>query len=204
MIRNLLFDLGGVIIDIERRRCVEAFEALGLENADSYFGEYAQTGVFMAIEDGSIDVDTFHRELHKVLPQAVSDEQIDEAFQKFIVGIPVCRLRALDDLRRRGYKLYLLSNTNPVMWSGVIDREFRKDGFAREDYFDGMVTSFEAKAAKPDAEIFGYTVRTLGINPAETLFFDDSEANVKAARALGFNAVHVRPGTEFTDYLHKQ
>lgn len=201
MIRNLLFDLGGVIIDIERRRCVEAFEALGLENADSYFGLYAQTGIFMAIEDGSINTDEFHAALRAKLPAGVTDYQIDTAFQKFIVGIPEHRLKALRDLRRKGYGIYLLSNTNPVMWRGVIATEFGKEGLRREDYFDGMVTSFEARAAKPDLKIFDYTVEQLGIKPEETLFFDDGKANVEAARHAGFNAVLVEPGTEFTDYL---
>ena len=201
MIRNLLFDLGGVIIDIERRNCVDAFEAIGLENADSYFGLYAQTGIFMDIEDGTIGVDEFHRQLHTLLPPDVTDAQIDSAFQKFITGIPVKRLEALRRLRERGYRLYLLSNTNPVMWNDVIAREFAKEGLRREDYFDGMVTSFEAKAAKPSPEIFRYTCRHLGIKPEETLFFDDSEANTRAAAALGFNTAHVRPGTEFTDYI---
>lgn len=201
MIRNLLFDLGGVIIDIERQNCADAFEAIGLENADSYFGLYAQTGIFMDIEDGTIGVDEFHRRLHVLLPSDVTDAQIDSAFQKFITGIPVKRLEALRSLRERGYRLYLLSNTNPVMWNDVIAREFAKEGLRREDYFDGMVTSFEAKTAKPSPEIFEYTCRHLGIKPEETLFFDDSEANTRAAAALGFNTAHVRPGTEFTDYI---
>lgn len=201
MIRNLLFDLGGVIIDIERQHCVDAFEELGLENADSYFGLYAQTGIFMAIEDGSINVDEFHAALHAKLPDNVTDYQIDTAFQKFIVGIPPHRLEALRDLRCRGYNIYLLSNTNPIMWRGVIATEFAKEGLRREDYFDGMITSFEAHSAKPDAGIFNYTVEQLGILPEETLFFDDSQANVDAARALGFEAVLVKLGTEFTEYL---
>ena len=201
MIKNLLFDLGGVIIDIERENCVKAFEALGLENADSYFGLYAQTGIFMAIEDGSMSVDDFHKALHEKLPAGVTDYQIDTAFQKFITGIPAHRLEALRALRRKGYGIYLLSNTNPIMWRGIIAGEFGKEGLRREDYFDGMVTSFAAKAAKPDPKIFKYTVETLDIKPEETLFFDDSETNVEAARALGFQAVHVKPGTEFTEYL---
>lgn len=201
MIKNLLFDLGGVIIDIERQRCVDAYTALGLKDADSYFGEYAQTGIFMAIEDGSMSVDEFHSAMRALLPEGVTDYQIDNAFQKFIVGIPVERLKALRELRRRGYGIYLLSNTNPIMWRGVIANEFGKEGLRREDYFDGMVTSFDARAAKPDARIFTYTADQLGIEPAETLFFDDSTANVEAARRLGFEAVHVAPGTEFTDYI---
>lgn len=201
MIKNLLFDLGGVIIDIERQRCVDAYTALGLKDADSYFGEYAQTGIFMAIEDGSMSVDEFHAAMRRLLPEGVTDYQIDNAFQKFIVGIPEHRLKALRDLRRRGFGIYLLSNTNPIMWRGVIANEFGKEGLRREDYFDGMVTSFEARSAKPDLGIFRYTAENLGIDPAETLFFDDSAANVEAARRVGYQAVHVLPGTEFTDYI---
>lgn len=201
MIRNLLFDLGGVIIDIKRSRCVEAYSKLGLADADSYFGEYAQSGIFMAIEDGSMNVDEFHAAMRQLLPEGVSDYQIDNAFQKFIVGIPPERLQKLRELRRDGYGIYLLSNTNPIMWRGIIATEFGKEGLRREDYFDGMVTSFEARSAKPDAGIFEYAVEQLGIEPSETLFFDDSLVNVEAARSLGFEAVHVKPGTEFTDYL---
>jgi len=203
MIKNLLFDLGGVIVDIERRNCVEAFERLGLENADSYFGDYAQTGIFMALEDGSATIEQFHSYLRQRLPEGTSDQQIDAAFNRFITGIPARRLKALRELRSQGYKLYLLSNTNPIMWNSVLADEFTKEGLTRADYFDGMVTSFGARAAKPDSEIFCHTAAQCGIKPEETLFFDDSPANVEAARALGFNAVHVEPGHEFTDYLPK-
>ena len=201
MMKNLRFDLGGVIVDIERQRCVDAFMQLGLQNPDSYFGLYGQNGVFKAIEEGSINTDTFHAELHKALPVGVTDYQIDTAFQKFIVGIPVHRLEALRRLRCQGYGIYVLSNTNPIMWRGVIAGEFGKEGLRREDYFDGIVTSFEARALKPDPAIFRYTAEHLGIDPAETLFFDDSAENVEVAKSLGFNAVEVKPGTEFIDYI---
>ncbi len=200
MIKNLLFDLGGVIIDIERERCVRSFARLGLHDAGSYFGDYAQTGIFMQIEDGSIDKEQFHSALRDKLPAGTTDRQIDEAFQSFIVGIPVHRLEELRSLRRQGYRIYLLSNTNPIMWDGIIASEFRKEGLEREDYFDGMVTSFEAKSAKPDPAIFRTLIRETGIIPEETVFFDDSETNTRAAEALGFRTVHVLPGTEFKDY----
>lgn len=200
-IKNLLFDLGGVIVDIRRQDCIDAFTALGLPEPEKFFGDYAQTGVFMQIEDGSIGIDEFHKTIRDLIPGEVSDESIDAAFQKFIVGIPLHRLKALEELKK-GFRLYLLSNTNPIMWNGILAEEFRKDGKTREDYFDGMVTSFEARAAKPDKEIFEYTCRELGIDPEQTLFFDDSQANIDSARQLGFKATLVRPGTEFTDYLH--
>lgn len=201
MIRNLLFDLGGVIVDIERQRCVDAFTKLGLVDADSYFGVYSQSGIFFKIEDGSVGIDEFHRYMREKLPAGVTDYQIDTAFQQFIVGIPVHRLEALRKLRCKGYGIYLLSNTNPIMWRGSLANEFGKEGLRREDYFDGMVTSFEARVCKPDQRIFQAVVDDLGIEPSETLFFDDSAANVEAARRFGFHAVEVKPGTEFTDYI---
>ena len=190
-------------MDIERQRCVDAFRELGLEDADSYFGDYAQTGIFMAVEDGSASVSDFHAVLRSKLPAGTKDAQIDRAFNQFLIGIPEHRLKALRELRRRGYGIYLLSNTNPIMWKSKIAAEFAKEGLRREDYFDGMVTSFEAKAAKPNRKIFDYAVRILGIKPEETVFFDDSQANTDAAEALGFKAVHVVPGTEFMDYIDK-
>lgn len=201
MPKNLLFDLGGVIVDICRENCVDAFIGLGLQDADKYFGLYAQTGIFMAIEDGSATKEEFRDFLRPLLSEGTTDAQIDEAFQKFIIGVPRHRLEALRQLRDQGYKIYLLSNTNPIMWSGVLAREFTAEGMCREDYFDGMVTSFEAKCAKPDPKIFRYTIEKLGIDPSDTLFFDDGLVNVEAARAEGFQAVHVLPNTEFTDYL---
>ena len=201
MIKNILFDLGGVIVDLQRHKCVEAFERLGLQNAPDYFGEYAQKGIFMAIEDGSASADEFHATLRSLLPEGTTDAQIDEAFEEFLKGIPVSRLEALRKLRNAGYRIYLLSNTNPIMWDGKLDKFFRQEGLCREDYFDGMVTSFDAKSAKPDTEIFKFLVKQTGIKPEETLFFDDSDKNTHAAAALGFQTETIAPGTEFTHYL---
>lgn len=201
MIRNLLFDLGGVIMDIRRQDCVDAFERLGLKDADSYFGLYSQEGIFAQIEAGAIDNDEFHKRMRELLPAHVTDSQIDEAFNRFLTGIPAHRLASLRDLRKRGYRIYLLSNTNRIMWDSRIKEEFTKEGLRREDYFDGITTSFEAHSLKPAPEIFRYAERTMGIKPEETLFFDDSQANADAACALRFNSVCVRQGTEFTDYI---
>lgn len=200
MIKNLLFDLGGVIMNLDRMRCVRALEALGMDDANGMLGEYGQKGPFLALEKGEIGPDEFHRQLRPHFDRAVTDEEIDRAFDLFLTGIPVSRLKALRELRRR-YKVYLLSNTNPIMMEGYIAGQFRQEGLEMSDYFDGVVTSYEAKCYKPDREIFDYTCEHCGIQPEETLFFDDSQANVEAARRLGFNAAHVAPGKEFTDIL---
>ena len=200
MIKNLLFDLGGVIMDIRRQNCVDAFKRLGMPHPEDMLGEYSQKGPFMRLEEGMIDAAEFRREICELIPSEVTDSEIDEAFCRFLTGIPVERLRSLEKLHGTDL-IFLLSNTNPIMWHSRIASEFRKDGHDLPYYFDGAVTSFEARSMKPDRRIFDHAVQTLGIHPEETLFFDDSEANVKAARELGFQAEVVAPGAEFADIL---
>lgn len=200
MIKNLLFDLGGVIMDICRLNCVASFERLGMRDVDSFLGEYSQKGPFLQLEEGLITETEFRQAVRSFIDCEVSDLQIDNAFCDFLVGIPVARLEKLRQLRTQ-YRIYMLSNTNSIMWNSRIAEEFRHEGMEREDYFDGMVTSFEARSIKPDAKIFQYAIEKLGIDPHETLFLDDSQANLDAAAQLGFNTLLVSPGKEFFELL---
>lgn len=203
MIKNLLFDLGGVIMDIRRLNCVASFERLGMKDVDSFLGEYSQKGPFLQLEEGLITEAQFRDAVRQFIDGEVSDEQIDSAFCDFLVGIPVHRLEQLRQLKQQ-YKIYMLSNTNSIMWRSRIAEDFRQEGLEREDYFDGIVTSFEAKSIKPDAKIFHTVVEKLGIKPEETLFLDDSQKNLDAAALLGFNTLLVTPGSEFFDLLNAQ
>lgn len=200
MVKNLLFDLGGVIMDIRRENCEQAFRQLGMDSIGDYLGDYGQKGPFAALEEGKITEPEFRDSVRALIPRDVTDEEIDKAFNRFLSGIPLRRLEELRRLRK-DYKLYLLSNTNSIMWRQDIARYFRQEGKSLEDYFDGIVTSFEAKCCKPDPAIFRLVVEKCGISPEETIFFDDSKANVEAASQLGFGTRHVAPGTEFYELL---
>lgn len=200
--KNLLFDLGGVILDLKRSACVKAFEELGLEDAESVFGEYSQTGAFLALEEGSMSVDEFHAEVRTLLSAEVTDDQIDDAFGEFLVGIPLHRLKALEELRK-DYKVFLLSNTNPIHIGKKIKEFFGSDGKELDSYFDGKVLSYLAKASKPNPKIFEYTISHLELVPEETLFLDDSQRNLDAASKFGFGVALVEPGTEFVDVLKR-
>ncbi len=200
MIKNLLFDLGGVIMDIRRENAVKALEAIGMADANDFLGEYSQKGPFLALEDGSMTAEEFRAEIRGHINANVSDAAIDAAFCEFLIGIPVHRLVALRELRQR-YGIYMLSNTNPIMWNTRIAEEFRHEGREMADYFDGIVTSFEARSVKPDVSIFETVIEKCGLVPEETVFLDDSQRNLNAAAQLGFNTILVSPGAEFTDLL---
>ena len=200
MIKNLLFDLGGVIMDIRRLNCVASFERLGMKDADNFLGEYSQKGPFLQLEEGAISEEEFRTAVRALIDGEVSDEQIDSAFCDFLVGIPKYRLEQLRQLKK-SYNIYMLSNTNSIMWRSRIAEDFRQEGLEREDYFDGIVTSFEARSIKPNAKIFHTVVEKLGINPDETLFLDDSQKNLDAAAQLGFHTLLVTPGSEFFELL---
>ncbi len=201
-IKNLLFDQGGVIVDIERDRCLEELRRLGLEAPERFVGLYKQDGPFFALENGDITLDEFHDALRPLMPSGVTNEQMDYAFSSFIVGIPLHRLQALRQLRKR-YKTYILSNTNPLMFEGVIARNFAQEGLDVNAYFDGVTVSYLAHSNKPDRKIFDYAIATMGIVPEETLFFDDGQENLDAASRLGFKTVLVEPGCEFIDIINQ-
>ncbi len=187
-------------MDIDRNHCVKAFKQLGMDDPDIFLGEYSQTGPFGELESGKISAEEFHNALRPYLPDTITDEQMDAAFSDFLIGIPESRLNALKELRKK-YKVYILSNTNPIMWDNRIAEEFRKQGENLDAYTDGAITSFEEKVMKPDARIFEIACQKLNIKPEETVFLDDSKANTEAASALGFHTIHVAPGTEFTTLL---
>lgn len=197
-VKNLLFDLGGVIMDIRRDNCVKALEKLEVSDVGEMLGVYCQQGAFLQLEEGKITPAEFRDYVRGKSACALTDDEIDQAFDAFLVGIPMARLHALEKLRGQ-YRVYVLSNTNAIMYNQGIRREFEKDGKRREDYFDGICTSFEEGVAKPDRRIFEAVVRNFGIKPEETLFFDDSQANIDAASRLGFRTWLVEEGTEFME-----
>lgn len=200
-IKNLLFDLGGVIMNIDRMQCVEAFKEAGMLHPEELLGDYGQKGPFLALERGEITPAEFRSEIRRYFVREVSDDAIDTAFCRFLTGIPVERLHALEELRGQGFRTYLLSNTNALMWEKYILPDFRKDGHDINYYFDGIITSFEVKAYKPEKQIFQAAIDILGIDPAETLFFDDSQANLNGAALLGFKTALVTDENGFMNQI---
>ncbi len=200
MIRNIVFDLGGVVIDLQRERCVQAFERLGYNGADADLGLYRQGGVFYDLEVGAITTAEFYDSLRHLCPGARFDTDIRDAFNAFLVDLPRERLAALDALKPE-YRLFALSNTNAVMYHSWIDNAFRADGKSINEYFEGIIASFQEKCCKPDPEIFRILLHRYGLESMETLYIDDSEANCEAAASVGLQTRQVTADVTMIDIV---
>lgn len=190
-IRNVIFDLGGVVIDLDRDRAVRALEDLGFEGADDMLGLYGQKEPFLGLETGETPAGEFFDIMRSRMNPGVTDKEMTDAINEFLVELPIKRLEMLRRMRQAGYKIFMLSNTNPVMFNSWIDRAFRQEGLSVNDYFDGIVVSYEELMCKPNVKIFETLMRRYGLNPSETLMLDDSEKNCRAATEAGAHAFQV-------------
>ena len=115
MIRNIIFDLGGVVLTLDQSQSVRRFEALGLKDAEERLNAYTQEGIFGDLEGGKIDAETFRQELTKLTGREATHEECAVAWRGYAKELPQRNLDALIRLREEGYRLILLSNTNPYM-----------------------------------------------------------------------------------------
>ena len=173
MIKNLVFDFGGIIADFEFSRALAAFERVGLKNPAEYLDSYHQRGFFRELESGRIGADEFVRRLGECAGREVSYAEAREAWLGFfLLPVPLERLACLEELRR-DYRLYVLSNTNPFVMDWARSSEFSPAGKPLDAYFDKLFLSYEMKCMKPDRAIFDRMAAEAPLVPAETLFIDD-------------------------------
>ena len=186
--KHLLFDFGGVLVDLDKQRCINAFKDLGFDILP-YLGTYQQGGFFSDMERGKITVDEFCDIIREKSGNAnLTNEQIVEAWKRYLLDVPAERLEMLLRLKEK-YTLHVLSNTNPVHWNMAVEGYFRYKGLKVEDFFDKIFLSCELGVEKPEPEIFEKVVKGIGCSAEDILFFDDSEVNCEAARQCGLQAV---------------
>ena len=183
-IKNIAFDLGGVVLALSYEQAVARFEEIGLRNARQHLDAFEQKGIFGDLEAGRISAETFRTELSRLVGRELSMDECYYAWHGYVDHVPPQNLEALLNLRSRGYKVCLLSNTNPFMmqWAG---RDFDGQGHPISYFFDAMYLSYQCGVMKPHSEIFEMMLRGQQSLPQETLFVDDGERNVQAAAALG-------------------
>ena len=191
MIKTLIFDLGGVLVSLNRERCLENFSKnLGFDNFGDYLNAYAQKGFFAKYENGDMDSIEFRDEIRKrCTRENVQDEDIDEAFFTFLTHVDPYKVKLLMELKKK-YHLLLLSNVNPLGWSKCCELFYDANEIDIEDVFEKLYLSYRVKASKPGKEIYEHLIKDSGINPEEALFIDDSKANIEAGAEMGLNTLY--------------
>jgi HAD superfamily hydrolase (TIGR01509 family) len=196
MICNIIFDLGGVILNLDPLATQKAFEALGLTDFEKHFTTSRQTGLFDDFDCGRISENEFRAHLKKFLPETVSEKDIDNAWNAMLLDLPKERLELLEALGKK-YRLFLLSNTNEIhvtAFSSYLNKTFGFNDFS--SYFERWYYSCRIGKRKPDAEIFQFVLNENGLNPEETLFIDDSPQHVEGAKKVGIKSYLLPAGKD--------
>jgi glucose-1-phosphatase len=184
-IENIIFDLGGVLLDIDFSRTARAFEALGFTNIEQQFNFHNSIGLFNRMETGQLSNETFLDALAAEAPQPVSSLALSQAWNAILIGFRKSSILHLSELATR-YRLFLLSNTNRLHYDTFSALFTRDTGLQKlEDCFTHAWFSHDLGMRKPDPAIYQKVIQLGRLEASATLFIDDSLANVEGARSVG-------------------
>ncbi len=186
---NIAFDLGGVVIALSYENAIRRFEEIGLTDARQHLDAFHQHGIFGDLESGRISAEVFRAELSKIIGRQLTMDECFYAWHGYVESVPQRNLDMLLRLRQQGYKVCLLSNTNPFMMQWACSPAFDGGHHSIDYYFDRLYLSYECKVMKPSPEIFRMMLEGQQTTADETLFIDDSPNNCAAAEALGIHTL---------------
>lgn len=200
MIKDIVFDFGGVLTTIDTDRALARFNELGLANPKDYINSYCQKGPFFALENGDIDAGQFCDELGKLCKRSITYDDAKYAWCGFITEVHESFLEFLQPLRST-CRLSVLSNTNPFIQGWARSPQFTSCGKSLDDYFDMLFLSYCMKCSKPGEEIYRKMLADGGMVAGETLFIDDSDKNLEAAARVGIKTLKVENGEDWRGKL---
>ena len=196
-IKNIVFDLGGVLVDLDFKSAINGLQKAGFANVKEQLQAFDREGIFQKFELGEMTAEEFRSAIRENSTVTLTDEEVDALWNLMLLEIPREKLELILDLRGK-YMVYLLSNTNSIHWDYVCKHAFNYRGFRVSDYFEKTFLSFEMHLAKPDKAIFEKMLEDANLLAEETLFIDDSEANCKAAAEVGIHAHHYHIGDDLS------
>ncbi len=186
----IIFDLGGVLINLDYQKTTKAFEALGVSDFSELYSQAAQTELFSDFETGKISAQRFINELLVYLPKGTSPNKVVQAWNEMILDVPKNRISLLSELKK-SYPVFLLSNTNELHVP-VVRREWAKvTDLPMEHYFDKVYFSHEMGMRKPHIETFHEVCQREGLQAEKTLFIDDTLQHIEGAKKAGLQVVHL-------------
>ena len=184
----IIFDLGGVLIDIDYSMTEHAFADLGASANQLLYSQAMQSDLFDAFETGRISSQQFINKIKDFLPARVTPNEVVSAWNAMILHFQPQKLDLLESLSRHT-PLYLLSNTNDIHMEKVRRRLAVHTNRPLEHYFQKVYLSQEIGRRKPDSETFSFGCADAGILPERTLFIDDSEQHIRGAKHIGLQTV---------------
>lgn len=202
LIKNIVFDLGDVIINIDIPRTAQAFAALSGREYTDVIRLFKENELFSQFETGKLDASGFRNYVRELLSDAsLDDETLDAAWNSLLLDIPIERIELIRNLSNN-YRLFLLSNTSSIHVEEVNNILEQVAGVERLDYlFEKLFLSYEMGIMKPHTAIYQRVLEEAGINANETLFLDDNPDNVQAAAKLGIHTIYVQKPLTMVDYL---
>ena len=193
-IRNLIFDLGNVILNIDTKLSEIAFAKYGMNDFEKLYTLASQNELFDRLEVGSITEKEFYDEFRKVTGCKLDNQILEQCWNALIMDFPAARIEMLKRLKNEGkYRTFILSNTNIIhyrFYTALLKRTYGINGL--ESLVEHAYFSHEIGLKKPNRDIFDHVVAKSHIKPEESIFIDDNEANIKAANALGFNTIFLK------------
>lgn len=198
---TIIFDLGGVVINLDYYKTTRAFEELGLENFGEMYSQAAQTGLFDDFEKGKSSIPYFLNKLIDFLPTGTTANQVVEAWNAMILDFPKENLQLLEELKL-SHRTFLLSNTNEIHIQKVHQHlQLVSPHKTLHPYFETVYFSSDVKMRKPDKEIFEFVLKENNLNPATTLFIDDTEQHILGAQKVGIQTYHLGKEEGICDIL---
>lgn len=201
--KNIVFDLGGVLVGLDSQRCVDAFEKIGAHDIAYFVSEHRVESLFFDSEIGNINQDVFCDRVRELTSlHTLKNEDIVWAWNELLT--PVCeeklvRLLQLNDK----YRVFLLSNTNDMHWNKCLSEFFAYKEFSVDSFFEKTFLSYEMHLIKPSEEIFRAMLQEGNMESGETLFIDDSVANCEAAQRAGIHTFVNHHDDDWMVYLEK-
>ena len=196
--KNIIFDLGNVLVKLNSEGCIGAFKAIGMGELVDSNPQSEGMKLMSKLGVGMITTEAFCDAARELTGADVTNEEIINAANKMLVEIPDEKKERLLQLKKAGYRLFLLSNTIDVHWDYCVEHLFPYQKYGVEDYFEQCFLSQRMHLAKPNARIYEEVIRQVNIHPDETLFIDDLKENCEAAEKLG---IHTFQNVKFDDWL---
>lgn len=198
-IKNIIFDLGGVFIQIDYAKTLKAFTDLSVKDFNDFYTQHHASDLFELLETGKLSAEEFYNTFRNHTNTTLRDEEIEDSWNALLGSFYLDRLEWLDKIRHK-YKVFLLSNTNAIHHKAFMKIYREQTGRSNfDDFFIKAYYSHEMGLRKPYVESYQYVLTEQNLAAAETLFIDDTLPNIEGAQKAGLQTVHLLPSVSLTD-----